>query len=253
MLKQIRQRLRVGPTEAPLSVGADQRLYAIGDVHGRADLLEQLLEKIYQDNKIRGEVPQWQMVFLGDLIDRGPESRRVVEVAIQLAAEIPCVTLMGNHEEVMVASLNGNLDALRLFLRFGGYETLQSYGVPDEILERASIEEILQAALAIIPAEHQAFLKGLPSKVEFGDYLFVHAGIRPGVALDKQVESDLHWIRKDFLEDGTRHAKMVVHGHTIAQDVDERPNRICIDTGAYYSGQLTAVCLQDTERWYLQT
>ena len=236
----------------PVSVG-NRRVYAIGDVHGCADLLEEVLVRITEDNRARPDVASWQLVFLGDLVDRGPDSKRVVEIASKLAQSIPCISLMGNHEEVMVAALDGNLDALKLFLRYGGYQTLTSYGLSTELLDQGSLEDIHQAMQTAIPIDHQEFLRGLPSCCSFDDYLFVHAGIRPGVTLDQQTDSDMHWIRRDFLEDRSWHEQIVVHGHTISDEIDEHFNRIGIDTGAYCTGRLTAIGLQGEDRWYLTT
>lgn len=253
MLRNLRERFRRSAYISSPSVEEGKRIYAIGDIHGRFDLLEALLGLITDDidrQPLSGKV---HLVFVGDLIDRGPASKAVVSKVRELCQTTPCTALMGNHEEVLVSILEGNVDALGFFLRLGGYETLLSYGVDRCLLDSGSDEEILKAMHDHIPGDHQAFIRGMPSSYESGDYLFVHAGIRPSVPLDAQSENDLHWIRQDFLKSKANHGKIIVHGHTISPAIDEQPNRIGIDTGAYSTGNLSAVALDGTERWYLTT
>jgi len=229
------------------------RVYAIGDIHGRLDLLDEILEKIAADDASR-KPARTTIVFLGDLIDRGPQSADVVE---RLRTYHPpfakTVFLMGNHEEVLLRILAGETDILPDWLRFGGAESARSYGIDPTELEFREPEEALRLLRRGIPKEHLKFLSGFSDTASFGRYLFVHAGIRPGVPLADQAAQDLRWIRGPFLEDESDHERIVVHGHTITDEVDERPNRIGLDTGAYWTGVLTAVGLERDQRWFLQT
>ena len=235
------------------SVPEGQRIYAIGDIHGRLDLLDQLILEIERDNAARSRV-RTQIIFLGDLCDRGPNSRGVIERVMQLASASSDVRLIaGNHEELLIRAWEGDLRSAGLIGRVGGRETLLSYGVEEAQFDEAEPEELLALFKANIPEHHIAFLKSADDLVIAGDYLFVHAGIRPGDAIEEQRTSDLRWIRRDFTEFEGDHGMMVVHGHTIAEDVEERANRIGIDTGAFASGRLTALGLQGSDRWFLQT
>ena len=229
------------------------RAYAVGDVHGRLDLLDRMLAEIESDRAGRDK-RKTILVFLGDLIDRGPDSAGVIERLRSLdLVGVRLLFLAGNHEEVLLRILKGERGVLNSWLRFGGAECLQSYGLDPEWVRSQREGDALRAIRKAIPREHAEFLSGFADSVRFGDYLFVHAGIRPDVDLSLQLQQDLRWIRQAFLEDERDHGFVVVHGHTISDDVVERPNRIGIDTGAYRSGKLTALCLEDEERWYLHT
>ena len=230
-----------------------RRAYAIGDIHGRLDLLEQLLADIERDAAGRPPAESY-LIFLGDLIDRGPCSRQVVERLRTLDSKaFTPIFLIGNHEEVLLRLIKGESGLLKSWLRFGGAECLESYGVHRREIARLPELQALEAIRRAIPDEHVQFLGSFIDTLRFGDYLFVHAGIRPGVELSVQSQQDLRWIRAPFLEDPSDHGFMVVHGHTISNAVDERSNRIGIDTGAYASGILTAVGLEGGQRWYLDT
>lgn len=236
----------------PASVPAGVRVYAFGDIHGRLDLFDQLLDIVEADDRARGQA-ETHIILLGDLVDRGPDSAGVVERAIQLSQcglRFDC--LMGNHEEVFLESFS-SAQVLRFFLRIGGRETILSY--PITLAEYRELEiEALQVRLnEIVPQAHRDFLSKLTDQVRVGDYLFVHAGIRPGVGFDEQRTKDLRWIRDDFLDDERDHGAIIVHGHTITESVEECTNRIGIDTGAYMSGELTAIGLEGSDRWYLST
>jgi serine/threonine protein phosphatase 1 len=230
------------------------RLYAIGDIHGRADLLAGLTHRI-RDDADRREAPRKIVVYLGDYIDRGPHSREVID---RLLGPPPPgfehVHLRGNHEEFMLRFL-GDASVGWPWLANGGRETLQSYGVdPPSAQAGPDALERARAALAeCIPAEHLDFLRGLRLLHEEGDFCFVHAGVKPGVALHKQREHDLLWIRDEFLTSHAEFGRVIVHGHSITAVPDERPNRIGIDTGAYMSDRLTCLVLEGTERAFLQT
>lgn len=229
-----------------------QRVYAVGDIHGRLDLFEDLLARIDADDAARGD-SDTRLILLGDLIDRGPDSAGVVARAIHLCTSSKCCVLMGNHEEVLIGTWDGDWRMAGLFARIGGRETLLSYGVDETLLDAAGPAEVIALTQAHVPAAHVDFMRGCEQAIVEGDYLFVHAGIRPGVPIGDQSGDDTRWIRREFLEDARDHDMMVVHGHSITGAVDERSNRIGIDTGAFASGVLTAVGLEGAERWYLST
>lgn len=228
-----------------------QRVYAIGDIHGCHNLLDDLLIRIDRDNAARGTA-QTQLVFLGDLIDRGPDSAGVVERLMALAEQRGNVRyLLGNHEEIFLRALDGDLEALRLFVRIGGRETALSYGVSERDYERTDYAELLELMQIQVPQRHIDFLKGFEDRIEIGDYVFVHAGMRPGVPIGEQRRGDLRWIRSSFLDSDWEFGKLVVHGHSISEHVVVRPNRIGIDTGAFDTGRLTALGLECDDRWFL--
>jgi len=227
------------------------RAYAVGDVHGRLDLLNALLASIEADAAARPAAKTF-VVLLGDLVDRGPDSCGVIERLLHYApAFARPVFLMGNHEEFFLNVLDGESDLVGNWLSFGGQECAASYGISDGWLLNAAPQSICQELSRRVPADHAQFVRSFGDSFRFGDYLFVHAGIRPGVALEDQRSKDLRWIREDFLNDRTDHGVMVVHGHTIVDTAEERRNRIGIDTGAYRSGMLTAVGIEGDERWFL--
>jgi serine/threonine protein phosphatase 1 len=235
------------------SVPAGQRIYAIGDVHGRVDLLETLLTTIRRDDAARGTA-QSRIIFLGDLVDRGPSSAQVVECAIKIAEEPwECDFLLGNHEEVFLKSMDGDLKALAFFIRIGGRETILSYGISEQEYRDADYPELHGLLTQRVPAAHITFLKSFKDLIEIGDFAFVHAGVRPGKALAEQDGSDLRWIRRDFLDHARGFEKIIVHGHTITDEVEIRLNRIGLDTGAYASGKLTAMGFEGEQRWVLDT
>lgn len=234
------------------AVPTGQRVYAIGDVHGRIDLFAPLVAAIEADDAAR-EPAETTIILLGDLIDRGPDSAAVVAAARDLAARRTVRLIAGNHEEMLLRGLD-DAEVLRGFLRYGGRETLLSYPIDPALLATAEdYEAIRLAMLEAIPAGDIAFLAAAEAMVPLGDYLFVHAGIRPGVAPAQQAERDLRWIREPFLGHAGELGAVVVHGHTISPEAEFRPNRIGIDTGAFYSGRLTALALQGTSRWLIET
>ena len=242
---------RKGP-KAP-SVPDGYRIYAVGDVHGCDGLLAEILDRIETDAAARPPASTI-IIFLGDLIDRGPDSAAVVERLCNHApSNVRLVFLAGNHEEVLLRILDGDDQLVGDWLRFGGAECMLSYGVDPKRLKRLSSAQAVAAIRAAIPAHHVTFLEGFNDTFRAGDYLFVHAGIRPGLPLAEQSQADLRWIREPFLKDMSDHGFVVVHGHTISQGVVEQANRIGIDTGAYRSGVLTALVLEGSERWLLQT
>ena len=240
------------PAAAPATIPKGRRIYAIGDIHGRLDLLDGLLAQIERDEAARGG-PRGELILLGDLVDRGPQSAGVIDRLIALRDERPDTRLLtGNHEEVFLGALAGDERFLRLFNRIGGAETMESYGVSPEAYAAADFDELARMLEHIVPTAHHAFLQSFEDMVIAGDYVFVHAGIRPGVALAEQQPSDLRWIRNDFLGARGPFEKRVVHGHTIFDEVVDLPHRIGLDTGAYRSGILTAMGFEGGERWTLQ-
>jgi serine/threonine protein phosphatase 1 len=230
------------------------RVYAIGDIHGRHDLLVQLLAKMDADNQGR-EPADTLIIFLGDLIDRGPDSAAVIETAMALKQQGRKVYyLMGNHEEVFLqACRSQDVKTLRFFLKIGGDTTLQSYPITRAEYVDLDLEQLAQRLPTLVPEAHLSFLESFEDMIVMGDYAFVHAGIRPGVPLKQQKKSDLRWIREEFVGQRGDLEKVIIYGHTIYPDIDERGSRIGIDTGAYASGKLTAIALEGGERWYLQT
>ncbi|UVO49057.1 serine/threonine protein phosphatase [Sphingomonas sp. SUN019] len=251
MIGRIFSRRRPATPRGDLPAG--RRLYAIGDVHGRLDLLDDLLEQIAADDRMRGEA-NTGLIFLGDLIDRGPDSAGVVERVRTLCASRPDTRcLLGNHEEILLQVLGGDERATRLFCRIGGNETALSYGVTPEMYQILDHIELSEQLSTIVPESHRAFLGVMEDLIVEGDYAFVHAGVRPGVPFDEQKPSDLRWIRERFLDYSGALERIVVHGHTIRADVEELAHRIGIDTGAYATGVLTAIGLEGDRRWFLQT
>ncbi|QZH74170.1 MAG: serine/threonine protein phosphatase [Erythrobacter sp.] len=236
--------------EAPC-LPSGQRAYAVGDIHGCSHLFMSLIEAIEQDI-LDGEQAglQSQVILLGDLVDRGPDSAGVVELARKWKSLRPIHILCGNHEEMFLESFS-HKDTLRHFLRHGGRETLQSYGIDRKMLTKASLAEVQELMEAHVPPKHRKFIGEFEDLVQLGDYLFVHAGIEPGVPMEEQKTRTMRWIREPFLSYPKSHGLVVVHGHTITEDVVDAGNRIGIDTGAYNSGRLTALVLEGSSRRYL--
>jgi serine/threonine protein phosphatase 1 len=229
------------------------RAYVVGDIHGRLDLLDELLGKIHADLEQRGP-RETLLVFVGDLIDRGPQSAEVIErLRTYRHPNVRPIFLLGNHEEVLLRILDGETSLIPNWLRFGGAQCLKSYGLAPRRVAMASEPEALAMIRGSIPQQHVAFLRSFVDSCRFGDYLFVHAGIRPGVDLQEQRQSDLRWIREPFLLDDSNHGFVVVHGHTISSEVEEKLNRIGIDTGAFATGVLTALGIEGDDRWFMDT
>jgi len=232
------------------------RIYAIGDVHGRADLLDEMMGLIARHASLASPVACNRVILLGDVIDRGPEASAVVERLLQSALDgkFTVEVLMGNHERLMLDFLE-NPEVGRGWLPLGGLTTLVSYGV-NPPLGTLSAERlgVMQAALIErLPAAHRRYLDSLPTSLVIGDYLFVHAGVRPNVPLERQREEDLLWIREPFLSSPNPCERVVVHGHNITSEPEILAGRIGIDTGAYRSGVLSCVVLHGAARSLLQT
>lgn len=217
---------------------ADHVVYAVGDVHGRADLLARVHAAIDAEDVPDGR--QRLEVYLGDYVDRGPNSRRVLDMLIERAQSHRVMKLRGNHEAMFEAFLTGELDPYEWRLT-GGFETLMSYGFDIRALSGAAPDSWIALADELVPAEHRALLNSLANSFEIGDYFFAHAGVRPGVPLDEQVPDDLLWIRDEFMSDTSDFGAIVVHGHTPAMDPEFMRNRINIDTGAYLTSRLTCL------------
>ena len=236
------------------STPPDTRIYAIGDVHGRADLLGTLQARIARDAARAAEARK-VVVYLGDYIDRGPDSAGVLDRLIDgPLAGLEQIFLMGNHEDFFLQFLE-DPEVGPVWVRNGGDATLASYGLDTAkdcccAREMADLSRSLQDKL---PDRHREFLKGLSVSHREGDYFFVHAGIRPGVPLDRQVEEDLLWIREPFLAAADDRDVVVVHGHTPVAEAEVHRNRIAVDTGAVWSGRLTAAVLRGRRRRFLHT
>lgn len=233
-------------TSAPGTLPPGHRVYAIGDVHGCLERLASLHEMIADDLMSR-PVEHAELIHLGDYVDRGPESAQVVEW-LMAGPPVPAqrfVNLMGNHEQMMLTAVaSGEDDAAQHWLTNGGADSLHSWGVPRSVKHKDWA--------GFIPKPHLIFLRDLVVHHQAGGYLFVHAGIRPGVPLDKQTRQDLMWIREPFLSSKANHGLVVVHGHTPRQEPTVRPNRIGIDTGAVIGGVLTCVVLEDDKMGFIR-
>jgi serine/threonine protein phosphatase 1 len=218
------------------------RVYAIGDIHGRSDLLESIIAAIRSDLDAN-PVENCVTVTLGDYFDRGPDSRGVIERLLGNPFPSEFVPLKGNHE-LLFENFLRQPDVAEHWRRLGGLETLASYGVRVELLMRGqSYQQASEALNAAVPQAHLDFVRLLKTSVSIGPYFFCHAGVRPGVPLDRQSEDDLLWIREPFLASGANFGKIVVHGHTPTEEPEVLANRINIDTGAYVTNKLTCVVL----------
>lgn len=240
----------------PLASVGDRLVYAVGDIHGRLDLLNGLLAQIGADAIEARPARQPLLIFLGDYVDRGPHSRGVIDRIIDLKAEagFEVKTLMGNHEDQMLSFLE---DARHgpAWAEFGGGDTLASYGVaaPSPRAKIKDWEVAREALSAAIPTTHMTFLLSLGMSVALDDYFFAHAGVKPSIPLDDQLRRDLLWVREEFLSAPGPFGKVVVHGHTPTVKPYDGAYRIGIDTGAYATGVLTAVRLYQDTRTMLCT
>lgn len=230
------------------------RLYAVGDIHGRDDLLAPLVSDIAADGE-RHPDKRKILIFLGDYVDRGLQSRQVIDRLLALKLNgFEKLFLKGNHELAMQQFL-GDAQFGRTWRYYGGLETLHSYGINELTLsdDPGDFERARGGLIDLLPVGHRQFLEALLPSVEYGDYFFVHAGVRPGVLLARQIEDDLLWIRDDFLQSKASFGKVVVHGHTPAESATFRANRIGIDTGAYMTGILTCLVLDGATHGLIQT
>jgi serine/threonine protein phosphatase 1 len=265
------------------AVPAGTRVYAIGDIHGRADLLAELLDGIREDAG-RRQTRRRVLVFLGDYVNRGPQCRATIDLLLAPDLDgFETIHLMGNVEHAMLRFLDGEMAIAINWLEYGGIETAASYGVPCPLPRRNDegkleamrwqdsyqdvygaymlpqpeeippLEAMRRALQAALPSAHLAFFRGLRTLHREGGYCFVHAGIVPGVPIEAQAARDCMWIRRRFLDSTLDHGAVVVHGHSISAEPELRRNRIGIDTGAYRSGILTCLVLDGEARGFLQT
>ena len=228
------------------------RVYAVGDVHGRVDLLDELFARIDADLAV-DPARRVLQVLLGDYVDRGPSSRKVIDLLITRSRTHEMLCLKGNHEELLLRFLE-DPDMFEAWERAGGVQTLHSYGLspllkesPRQISDLASYFELA------LPASHRKFLADLKTSFVCGDYFFSHAGVRPGIPLEKQRDIDLLWIRQEFLAHQMDFGKIIIHGHTPVAEPEIRTNRINIDTGAYATGRLTCLKLDGYEMSFIWT
>ncbi|NNJ64985.1 MAG: serine/threonine protein phosphatase [Xanthomonadales bacterium] len=239
-------------TYTPPWLPPGRRVYSIGDIHGRLDLLEELHEMIREDAADYDGAKA--IIYLGDFIDRGAQSKQVVDRLIEQPLDgFEAIHILGNHEQAMLDFLE-HPEAAAAWLNFGGQVTLLSYGAGLGRVQMARQVHLLRDELdAKLPQSHREFLASCRLMHVEGSYCFAHAGIRPGVSLDQQKAEDLMWIREEFCRSREDHGCIVVHGHSITEEVEWQPNRIGIDTGAYYSGLLTALVLEGDQQRLLQT
>jgi serine/threonine protein phosphatase 1 len=232
----------------------DLRIYVVGDIHGRLDLLDKLLAQIQSDSRAR-PIARPISLFLGDYIDRGPSSRETIDRLIEHRERSECVFLMGNHEQIAIKCLTDPRLVDR-WMRLGGMETLISYGVLAAVRNPATAKQIAELQTAFhnaLPQAHFRFLRDLRKSFSCGDFFFVHAGVRPGVNLTQQTENDLLWIREAFLSSREDFGKIVVHGHTPRYEIEVEPNRINIDTGAFATGCLSCLVIEGESLSVIET
>jgi serine/threonine protein phosphatase 1 len=250
MFQALRQIFARGEAVPAAAIPPGQRVYAVGDIHGRLDLFEALVAAIDADDAAAAPADT-TVVLLGDLVDRGADSAGVIALARAWKQRRRVRILAGNHEEMFLRSF-GSLETFRHFLRHGGRETALSYGVNRAAFAAAELKEAQAMMCAAVPAEDIAFLEGFEDMITIGDYLFVHAGIDPRVPIAEQKIHDLRWIREPFLSNAGAYDQVVIHGHTISEAPEDCGNRIGIDTGAFMTGRLTALALEGTGRRYIE-
>jgi serine/threonine protein phosphatase 1 len=233
---------------------ANTRLYAIGDIHGSMVPLR-LLHEAIQQHADAHPIERKCLIYLGDYVDRGMESRGIIDLLInQPLPGFEHVFLKGNHEDGMLRFIGGDGNALG-WVAYGGIATIFSYGVkpPNPVTDENELRRARTEMAKKLPPSHLDFLANLKRYHIEGDYLFVHAGLRPGIAIEQQRDEDILWIRDEFLRSDFNFGKQIVHGHTITPEADIRPNRIGIDTGAFASGHLTCLVLEGTQQHLIST
>ena len=235
-------------------IAKGERIYAIGDIHGCADLFAALMSLIRRDNASRPQA-RTRIIILGDVVDRGPDSKALVDRLVKYSGSSKRFSVLkGNHEQTMLAALSGDLAAAEMWIKFGGDATLISWGVESDLIEKASTPVIMFRARQCIPPDVLQWMRRLRLYIQSGNVLFVHAGLRSGVPLRKQDPQDLMWIRHESIDDTIHHPLLVVHGHTIWEDGPHvQANHIGIDTGAYRTGRLTALGFEGGSVWSLAT
>lgn len=251
MLERLRALFRPAENRPPETrVPPGERYYVIGDVHGRLDLLDALAQAI-EDDDAASTASDTTVVLLGDLVDRGNDSAGVIRFVRKWQKKHNVRILMGNHEEMFLQSFEDR-EVLRHFLKHGGRETLQSFGLPRKQLNSLNIDQLFDRLQDLVPLKTRQFIGSFEDMIVAGDYLFVHAGIDPLLPLHQQRRSDYLWIRERFLQHKGPLPKVVVHGHTIYDDVEDRGTRIGIDTGAFRTGVLTALVLEGANKRVIQ-
>lgn len=228
-----------------------ERIYAIGDVHGRPDLLDRMLDAIGRHSAKMGPSQRLNIILIGDVVDRGPDPRGALQALDEARHRIPgMITLLGNHEEMLLRALAGDEPTLRGWMRVGGGETVESFGLRP-IADDEDAVPYIAALRRAVPRAWVDWITTWPLTARSGDYLFVHAGVRPGVSLKRQARQHYLWGHEAFMEDARDHGAVVVHGHTIVPAAEIRSNRIAIDTGAYRSDTLSAIYLDGTTQQVL--
>ncbi|WP_308200382.1 metallophosphoesterase family protein [Bradyrhizobium sp. 190] len=230
------------------SAPADTRIYAVGDIHGRADLLSEITARIDDDIR-RRPIAHAVEVYLGDYIDRGPHSRKVIDLLTVRLVANRAVCLRGNHEAVMEGFFQDPA-ILQYWLPLGGMQTLASYGIELHADNETALD-LHRRFLDTFPRAHELFLQCLRNQFSCGDFLFVHAGIRPDIPIAQQDVNDLIWIRNEFLDSTRDHERFIVHGHTPVPHPDIRHNRINIDTCAWRTGALTCIAIEGSTVLFL--
>ncbi len=251
MLRSLRQLFKERPAERRIARVPDgERYYVVGDIHGRLDLFDALVEEIEADDA-RSPAAQTTVVLLGDLIDRGPESAGVIDRARDWGRQRKVRYIAGNHEEMFLESFEDK-EMLRHFVKHGGRETILSYGIKRKRYNELTIKALQAELHDLIPEEDRLFLNGFEDMVVAGDYVFVHAGLNPRNSLEDQKQADLRWIRERFLKHTEPFSHVVVHGHTIFEGIESTDHRIGIDTGAFRTGRLSALVLEGADRRIIQ-
>lgn len=231
------------------------RIYAVGDIHGRSDLLRRLHSMILAEMATLPASHRKIVVYLGDYIDRGDDSKGVIDILLdEPIPDCENIYLKGNHEAEFQDFLTNPIGG-HAWTMFGGMSTALSYQVrvPSRVSAEERMRELRDKLLEAIPKRHQVFFSSLRFRYELGDYFFTHAGVRPGVLLSQQKPPDLLWIRDPFLQYSGRFEKMVVHGHSVSDKPEVTHNRIGVDTGAYHSGHLTCLVLEGTQQRFFST
>ncbi|GAB5348147.1 metallophosphoesterase family protein [Alteriqipengyuania sp. 357] len=250
MLQPLRKLFRKAPAGPRPSTPPGTRYYAIGDIHGCDALFDALIAAIENDDA-QAQPADSTVVLLGDLVDRGPGSAQVIARAREWGQQRKVRYLAGNHEEMFLESFS-EIGVLRHFLKHGGRETILSYPIKKSEYNKLKLDELQDRLHSLVPAEDRDFLASFEEIIIAGDYAFVHAGIDPSRTIDDQARKDLLWIRERFLGHDAPFEKIIVHGHTIFENVEQRPHRIGIDTGAFRYGRLTALVLEGETRRYIQ-
>ncbi|QFT76966.1 metallophosphoesterase family protein [Erythrobacter sp. THAF29] len=251
MLKSLTKIFASKPKARMPAVPDGTRYYVIGDIHGRLDLFEAIIDAVEQDDAAAGPA-ETHVILLGDLVDRGPDSAGVLARTREWQKRRNVRVLAGNHEEMFLESFEKE-EILRHFLKHGGRETILSFGLTRKQFNAMTLEELFALIPQLIPQSERDYIASFEDMIVAGDYLFVHAGIDPKVPLDEQRRSDMLWIRDRFLNHEGPLEKVVVHGHTIFDKVMDCGNRIGIDTGAFRSGVLTALVLEGDNKRVIQT